>query len=558
MHHSGPIAGIAAHGKLVATAGYDNKVILWDAASRKSIARCSHDHLVNHCAFSNDGAYLVTASSDYSARIWTVPDLRLVTVLTGHQDDVDMAAFSADSQRIATCALDRRVRIFSVTGQLIHDMPGHTGNVLSLAWTPDDRHVVTTSVDGTVRTWDAESGKPAGVTALDVRTDSVEIGPDGTVYAGDDRGRLALIRAGEVNYFQAHQAGIKKIALNAEGDRLVSLSYDRSLKVWDLSDAGAPREVQHTLLPEAIWARAATVLPDGRIAAGTFGSTYAVFDPVSGQWDLQGVAAGPAINAVLSVGGKNYAVGDAGCVCVDCVPIAQMGSLCNFLVASGEAVFTGGQMGSLLDALTGAVLYQHHSPLNCAVAFVKNAIPYFAVGTYTGEVLIFSNLAGAAPVLVEVLAVYENAVKGLSCDGGLLFSVCASTDIAWHSVDSFALVKRIKNAHERIANACCSLGDQQFASVSRDRSIRLWTQDGSERYPSPHPNSVKCIEVNASRTHVLTGSYGGTLAAFDIAQRRWLEMSRPSTSGISSIAWDEAQQQFVAASYDGNLYPYSV
>jgi toxoflavin biosynthesis protein ToxC len=59
MHHLGPIAGIAAHGDWIATAGYDNQIILWNALQREAIARVFHDHLVNHCAFSSDGRWLL-------------------------------------------------------------------------------------------------------------------------------------------------------------------------------------------------------------------------------------------------------------------------------------------------------------------------------------------------------------------------------------------------------------------------------------------------------------------------------------------------------------------
>jgi WD40 repeat protein len=122
MHHVGPIAGVAAHGSWIASAGYDNRLILWDATSRRALARSAHDHLVNACAFSHDGRYLVSASSDYSARIWSLPDLRLIAVLGGHGDDVDMARFSPDDALVATCALDRIVRVFSASGALRHEM----------------------------------------------------------------------------------------------------------------------------------------------------------------------------------------------------------------------------------------------------------------------------------------------------------------------------------------------------------------------------------------------------------------------------------------------------
>jgi WD40 repeat protein len=94
MKHWGPIAGIAASGAYVATAGYDNQLILWNAASKRALARSLHDHLINHCAFNDDGTLIATASSDHSARIWDVPSLRLRAALIGHEDDVDMAVFS--------------------------------------------------------------------------------------------------------------------------------------------------------------------------------------------------------------------------------------------------------------------------------------------------------------------------------------------------------------------------------------------------------------------------------------------------------------------------------
>ncbi|WP_323851709.1 WD40 repeat domain-containing protein [Xenorhabdus szentirmaii] len=74
MKHFSPISGIASfQERYLATAGYDNQVILWDAQNKQAIHRVNHDHLANQCSFSPDGRWLVSASSDYSARIWEVP-----------------------------------------------------------------------------------------------------------------------------------------------------------------------------------------------------------------------------------------------------------------------------------------------------------------------------------------------------------------------------------------------------------------------------------------------------------------------------------------------------
>jgi WD40 repeat protein len=554
LSHHGPIAGIAAHGGWLATAGYDNRVILWDSHSRQPLARGCHDHLVNQCAFSSDGRWLVSASSDYSARVWALPSMQLQAVLRGHGDDVDMAVFSPDDVRIATCALDRCVRVFDLEGRCLLSLRGHTGNVLSLAWSKDGRELVTSSVDGTIRHWDTVHGVELRCTDLSVRTDSVEISAAGVVYAGDDFGRIAIIQGGELRFVQAHGVGIKKIALDSQRATLVSLSYDRTIAVWQVDQNGELTALRRSTLPDCAWARAAAVLPDGRIAVGTFGSSYALFDARDGSWDLDGVVVGPAINAVLEVERQIYAVGDAGRVWVDGAPAAELGSLCNFLVAAAGQVYAGGQLGRLFEAATGRVVYEHHAPLICAVAFERAGAPHLAVGSYTGEVLILAVERSGAAALVQTLAIYDNAVKGLSCSAGLLFSVCASTDIAWHRLDDGAPVRRVDQAHERIANACCAIGDGRFASVGRDRSLRLWDGEHTEAHASPHLNSVKCMAVNEDRTAVMTGCYGGTLAQFDLRERCWTSVHRPTASGISSITWDRRGQRFLAASYDGGIY----
>ncbi|MBI1395884.1 MAG: hypothetical protein GC151_07875 [Betaproteobacteria bacterium] len=555
MQHEGPIAGIAAHGALVATAGYDNRIILWDDRTRTSVARSCHDHLVNDCRFSADGRWLASASSDCSARIWSVPDLRLRAVLGGHEDDVDMAVFSPDGRRIATCALDRAVRVFDPDGRGLHVMHGHTGNVLSLAWSRDGRRLVSSGVDGTVRCWNADDGSPEHTIALGVRTDTVELAPDGTVFTGDDRGRIGVIGSSGPRFVQAHEAGVKKIVLDSRRRTIVSLSYDRSLAVWRLAAPDRLEEVSRSSLPDGVWARAASVTDDGRVVTGTFGRTYAAYDPRCGEWDLSGVCAGPAINAVLGVGGRTYTVGDAGVVAIDGEPASAMGSLCNFLVAAGHEVYTGGQAGHVFDAHGGTVLHTHHSPLNCGTSFLVDGRWHVAIGTYTGEILVFGVLADGGLEPVATIRAFDSAVKGLCSGDGLLFSVCASTEIAWHRVGDWSVVKRRPRAHERIANAGCALGAGRFASVGRDRTLRIWGGDSDEVHASSHPNSVKCMAVDARRTSVLTGSYGGTLALFDLSRRVWTSLRRPTTSGISSITWDEAGNRFLAASYDGHVYP---
>lgn len=560
MKHIGPISGIATSSKYIATTGYDNQVILWEAASKTALARSLHDHLANQCAFSPDERYLVSASSDYSARIWELPTMRLKASLVGHEDDVDMAVFSPDGTRIATCSLDRTIKIFALDGRCLNTFKGHTGDVLSVNWSKDSRFLISCGVDGTVRKWNAPLENAASTAEYElidmggVRTDTLVVTGDEYIFAGDDKGRIAVIHQGKPRFIQAHQAGIKRV-LYHEADRLLAtLSYDKSVAIWKFDASTGLTEIGRATFPSLVWPRSGAFWKDSKLVFGTFGSSYAVFDWTTGCWDIDGIEPYANINALTLMGDDLYTVGDAGTVFKNGKAHVELGSLCNFLHPVGDVLLAGGQLGQLFDASTGKVLYEHHSPLNCGATFMRNGKLHAAVGTYTGEALIFAMEPDRRIELVAIVKIFENAIKGLVANESRLFSVCASTAIAWHDLASLDLIEMIDHSHDRIVNGCCLVGSSGFASIGRDLKLKIWNEAGHQEYKTPHPHSVKCISASADGKTIMTGSYGGTLAAFDVEAKRWKSFSRPTSAGISSIAFDARNNVFLAGSYDGRVY----
>jgi WD40 repeat protein len=556
MKHVGPISGVAAHpGRWVATAGYDNKVILWDAASGTAVARGFHDHLANQCAFDRNGRLLVTASSDYTARIWSVPELRLMAVLNGHRDDVEMAAFDPFGQRIATCSRDHEVRVYRVDGTLLRVMSGHRGDVISVTWSRDGSHLVTSSDDGSVRRWNAETGAQEGLIDLKgIETDTVVIGPDGTIFSGDDTGTITMVRDATSVRVPAHEAGIKRLLLDIDGRRLASLSYDRRLIIWRVTAPGL-EQLSETTMPAVVWPRSAAFLDETRLVFATFGSTYAVFDIATNLWETRRVEPDQSINAVAILDGATYRIGDAGRLWRDGIVVSELGSLCNFLLPFAGTLLAGGQIGVIFDALSGAVVHQHRSPLNCGATFVSNSKPHAIVGTYTGEGLVLRQGQDGRPTFVAAVPLHENAVKGISVSGVRIFSVCATGSAAWHHAEDLRLLARIDHAHDRIANGCVGLPNGRFASISRDRKLRIWREDAAAVFETPHANSIKCVTASQDGRWIATGSYAGSVAVFDTRSERWCHMARPTAAGISCIVPTGRLGEFLASSYDGFIYP---
>jgi WD40 repeat protein len=464
-----------------------------------------------------------------------------------------MATFSPNDNQIATCALDRLIRIFNIDGQCLHTLSGHTGNIISVEWSHDGSRLVSSSVDGTVREWCAYSGKQITCHNMDnVRTDTLEIAGDGTIYAGDDEGRIAIIKDSVLNYTQAHKAGIKKIVIDRTGQHLVSLSYDRYIAIWHITTSGLT-EIKRCEYPHNVWARAAAIIDEHKIALGTFGSTYITYDWIEDHWNYNNVEADKSLNAIAVYQGDFYTVGDAGFVFKNNLKLANVNSLCNFIIPVDDQLYCGGQLGVIYDVHTDVEIYQHHSPLNCAISYEFNNDTYLIFGSYTGDILIFKKWQNIL-IFQKSIKLFDNAIKGLCINGEALFAVCANTKIAWVDIKDFNLIRMLDNAHHKIINGCCSLDPGQYATISRDLDLSIWSADKKQTYSSPHPNSIKCIAVSADKKRIMTGAYTGTLAGFNVDRREWYIFERPTASGISSIAYDDMFDIFMASSYDGNVY----
>lgn len=554
MKHRAPISGIESNREYTATAGYDNQLILWSNKDDTPIASAGHDHLVNQCSFSPCGQFIVTASSDYSARIFKVPNLELVKVLGGHGDDVEQAAFHPEKKFVATASRDHKIRVFDFDGNTIQTFAGHKSDVISVNWSQNGQQLMSTSDDGTLRIWTFGSAECKVIELGEVETDALAVFNDDYTFAGNDQGEIITIKAGKVLRQQVcFSAGIKRLIVDRGKELLLALSYDRSFKLFSVRADGTLNQLLEDTYPDIVWARSAA-FSGTDILFATFGDTYAKYSLLDNTWKIDHIGETFGINAIVADRGAIWTVGDSGLVKKNRGAQKNLNTLCNTLAPTRKMLLTAGQSGKIFDALSGRMLFQCECPINQICVWHDAAKELAAVALYTGKIAIFEIVDEFELIFVKIIDALQNAVKSLSLSDSFLFAVGASGDACFIDLRSLTS-KYLGVVHSKIANACANLSNDTFVSVSRDRKLRFICFDGSvEIIGTPHDHSIKSICVDPSKRWILCGSYFGQISIYDAKEKQWVYFNKLSPNGISAICFDTQSNTFQVASYNGSYY----
>ncbi len=235
-------AAFSTDGRVLAAAGTDSVIRMWDTATGKSLSSFrGHKGYIYSVQFSPDGRFLVSGGFDFSIRLWEVATGKEVRKFEdpGRVPNYYRAVFSPDGTILASAAKDGSVKLWEVaTAKLLKSLTGHTERVRGIAFSPDGTRLATGGQDHTLRLWDVRTGKELAAPKKSEHIRRLAFSPNGNrIVTGSLNGEIILWNSSEplqeVIRLKNHVGEISGIVFSPDGKRMAVCSAEGRLLRWE-------------------------------------------------------------------------------------------------------------------------------------------------------------------------------------------------------------------------------------------------------------------------------------------------------------------------------------
>jgi WD40 repeat protein len=169
-------------GAFVLTAGWDGYLRLWEGSTGNPVSELqASPKPLSACAVSPDGKLWVSGSMEGMVGFWDAHTHQAQFAFAAHTRPVSCLRYTPDGQQLATASWDRTVCLRKTGREReAKSFGGHEDIVAGCRFTPDGRHLVSWSYDTTVRLWEVEQSRPLGTLGQHTnRATAGAVAPDG-------------------------------------------------------------------------------------------------------------------------------------------------------------------------------------------------------------------------------------------------------------------------------------------------------------------------------------------------------------------------------------------
>ncbi len=525
----------------------------------ETVVQTGHYAEVTSVAFSPDGNFAATGSSDKTVKLWETSTGKEIRSYLGHTHEVRFLTFNPDGTLLASIDRDYHLKIWEVAGSReIHDIFIPDDRILSVVFLPDgksfiagteDRHAIQFNLQDTSviqrfnpDTADIYMQKNFGYPTAR----SLEISPDGnTLLTGSNNYTAFLfdLRTGkQIRKYKSDRTSCTSCSINAHfspsGEEIVTGNMD-SVFIWNTADARVLRKMEGR---SSRWGASYFSFDGKYIISTLFGDCY-IWNASTGEEitvleghlkDVTDVQFHPTKNIAITASEDRTAK-------IWKIPTGK------------EIVSLQGYLNDVDEKILGdGYMYW--------VAFMNEIKlspdgKYAAIGKMGNLAKLYDFYTGKP---VQVFKGHEGIVISLdfSPDGKLLATGAADgTARIWDIGTGEMLV----SMPERLANIPCFSVDfspdgKLLATGSWDGMVRIWevkTGKLVQRIRAHENVSPYSVQFDHSGLYVISGGLDKKLKMFEIDTGEEIREFIGHTNVVSAVRRHPDNNKIITASWDG-------
>jgi WD40 repeat protein len=175
--------------------------------------------------------------------------------------------------------------LWDLAGQTqLQRLAGHSATVSSVVYSPDGKMLASGSWDGAVRVCDADSGKALIQLEVGGRVNGLDFSSDGSrlaVVGGLSAEVYDLESQERICRCAGHRGEVLAVRFLADGNRLLTASADRTLRVWNPDDGKPLKSIERPAAQQQI-----ELSPDGATLATVSNRGIQFWSVSNGELDL--------------------------------------------------------------------------------------------------------------------------------------------------------------------------------------------------------------------------------------------------------------------------------
>ncbi|MDZ8104668.1 MAG: WD40 repeat domain-containing protein [Nostoc sp. DedQUE12a] len=504
-----------------------------------------HEQEVNCLAFSPDGKFIASGSSDSTICLWNIIGNPTAQFLLGHEQEVNCLAFSPDGKFIVSGSIDGILCLWDLQGNLISQpWQAHEEGIIAVAFSSNSDSIVSVGFDGTVCLWDLQAnaitqpwrGHKEGIISVAFSPNGdciVSVGFDGMVCLWDLQGNAIT------QPWHKHEAKIICVAFSPDSKFIISGSSDSTVRLWDIqgNPIGQPWRGHEGRVNSVAFS------PDGKfIVSGSCDRTIRLWDidgnPITQPWrghegQVNSLAFSPNSKLIISGGDKTVRLWELDQILQDRVIGRSQRKYENWVNSvafspDGKLIVSASNDSTVrlwdIDGNPIAQPWRGHEKEVNSVAFSPDG--KLIVSASNDSTVRLWDIEGNP--IGQPWRGHEKEVNSVafSPDGKWIISASNDSTVRLWDIDGNPIGQPWRG-HEKEVNCVAFSPDGQWiVSASNDSTVRLWDSNGNP-IGQPwrgHKYWVNSAVFSLDGKLIASGSLDGTVRLWRCGWQEWLQV----------------------------------